>query len=235
MFFTEEFTPRLSDAKPDGTLSPEAILQIFETIGTHQALKVGDIVVNENLSWIQLQWYFKVFRLPKVTEKLLVTTWGRGNADSLIINRDYVMKSETGEELIGASGKFGILDLEHGKMLRVSAERFNKYQPESRQMFDNIPVKLVFPDFIDDGKPIFLRKSDMDFNNHVHNTKYIDFALNALPDDVYEKNNITEYRIDYRLGVTLKDKPVIKSAFKDGAYYFGIYSNGKLCTTIFLK
>ena len=40
-------------------------------------------------------------------------------------------------------------------------------------------------------------QSEIDFNDHVYNTRYMDSALEAIPPSIYTNNNICEF--SYRL------------------------------------
>lgn len=80
-----------------------------------------------------------------------------------------------------------------------------------------------------------MRCSDIDFNGHVHNTHYLDFALEALPIAEYEQSRFSFVRILYRLPLKVSDQPIIKRGTIETGFVFGVYSEKKLCTLIELK
>ena len=50
----------------------------------------------------------------------------------------------------------------------------------------------------------------MDFNAHLHNARYISLALEALPQQIYNANQIKGFRIIYRAPLTVEDTITIR-------------------------
>lgn len=237
MFYKEIYQPRVSDYDRDGKLSYEAVLQILETAGSHHSDNAGDNVIDgsqSGIAWILTDWRVQIIRRTDSKEELHITTWVRGKAPASTVFRDFILTDRNGGEVIRAEAKFALLDLAAGKLTRISEELFTSYQPEDKSVFDTASPRLRAPVEYDFEQTIELRKSDMDFNGHVHNTRYMDFAMEALPDDVY-KNDIAEFRIVYMKAVKDTSCVTLKQVLTEAGRIICIYSAEELCTLILLR
>lgn len=235
MYFTETYEPRLSDYNAAGNLSFEAMLQILENVGRHHTMMVYDKVADGGVAWVLVDWRIEISRRPKQFQKLHIKTWVHGKAPASTAYRDFIIADDKDRELMRASAKFALVDIKARKMTRISAELFNSYGPEKETAFSVDASRLQPPDAFDAAQPILLRRSDIDYNGHVHNTRYIDFLLDALPEEAFKADDFTHLRIVYRVAVEPNSNAEIKRAEMDGGYIFCVYANGQLCTMIELR
>ena len=98
-------------------------------------------------------------------------------------------------------------------------------------MFASAAPRLRAPDTFDGEKTLPLRRSDIDFNGHVHNTKYLDFALEALPDTV-PRDAFTGFRMVYPKAVKDVEAVTLKYTLTDTGPFVCVYSGDTLCTLI---
>jgi len=103
--------------------------------------------------------------------------------------------------------------------------------PETRGVFASAAPRLRAPAAFDGEKTLPLRRSDIDFNGHVHNTKYLDFALEALPDTV-PRDAFTGIRMVYPKAVKDVDAVTLKYTLTDTGPFVCVYSGDTLCTLI---
>lgn len=233
MFYKETYQPRVSDYDRDGKLSYEAVLQILETAGSHHSDRAGDNVIDgsqNGIAWILTDWRVQIIRRTNSKEELHITTWVRGKAPASTVFRDFILTDDHGNEVIRAEAKFALLDLAAGKLTRISEKLFASYQSEDKSVFDTAATRLRAPAEYDSEQTITLRRSDIDFNGHVHNTRYIDFALEALPSSSYANNNICEFRIVYMKPIKEDSAVTIKRFDDEKRYLICVYSDDVLCT-----
>lgn len=233
MFYKETYQPRVSDYDRDGKISYEAILQILETAGSHHSDRAGNNVIDgsqNGIAWILTDWRVQIIRRTDSKEELQIATWVRGKAPASTVFRDFILTDDNGNEVIRAEAKFALLDLAAGKLTRISEELFASYQPEDKSVFDTAAPRLRAPAEYDSEQTIILRKSDIDFNGHVHNTCYMDFALEALPPAIYEQNNICEFRIVYIKPIMEGSAVTVKRFGDEKTYLICVYSDDVFCT-----
>ena len=233
MFYKENYQPRISDYDRNGKLSYEAILQILESAGSHHSDSAGDSVIKgsqNGIAWILTDWRVEIIYRTDSKEKLYITTWVRGKAPASMVFRNFILTDSNGNEVIRAEAKFALLDLSTGRLTRISEALLESYQPENKTVFDTATQRLHAPTEFDDEQIITLRRSDIDFNGHVHNTRYMDFALEILPEAFYRNNNVAEIHIVYMKPLKESSAVTVKCSNAENKYRICIYSEDVLCT-----
>lgn len=248
MKYEIKIRPRLNDYNRNGRISMEGILHMIGTAGQHHSDSVKDGVVEGSLAgiaWILTEWNIKILKRPENDEEYKVATWARSQRAGVptsIVARDFVMRDERGGECVLASSKFVLMNLDTGKLARITPEMMKVYRPEETAVMQTPAGKLRMPEKCDSEVHIPKLREDIDFNGHVHNSRYIAYALEALPHDVYLEDNISSVRIEYRNPVLEND--VIRAKVVritdadctnggDCSYLVGIYNQDeKMCSVI---
>ena len=226
MFFEETVRPRVSDADRGGRLSCEALLRLLEDVGTHHSAAVSDGVIEnrgDGIIWVLVEWRLKILRRPADRETLTVATWAMGQAPSAFIRRGYTVTDGEGREVLLAEGKFALFNSETGRPVRIDESMFAAYRPEERDVFASPAPKLRPLAAYRAETPFALRRDDIDFNGHVHNTRYVTFALEALPRSLWEEGEIESFRLVYTRPVREGDGVTLKYGEKDGKHIVGVY------------
>jgi len=233
MFFDDNYLPRLGDYDQSGCLSYSAILEMLETIGTHHSIAVSDEVsFTEDITWVLVEWQIRIMKRPSLFEPLHGQTWVRRTASSIFSYRGFTVSDESGAECIRASAKFALFDLKSQKMVKISDELFAQYRPETKTVFETDPPHLKEQKYFDETLPIVLRRTDIDYNGHIHNTKYIDYALEAIPKTDYETSAFSQIRVLYRAAVKSGMSIEIKRTPVQDGYLVSIYADGVFSTMI---
>lgn len=239
MFFTEKVKPRLSDFGPDGRLSYEAILQMLETTASHHADFADDSVIENSqggTAWIFVDWRVALSRRPENDGELLVTTWARARTAASAVFRDFTVADGRGQEVLRAEAKFALLNTGTGRLSRITDELYSAYRPEEKNVFADSPTERLRPPAAYEREfPLALRRADIDYNGHVHNTRYLEFALEALPKEALAGEGLKEMRVVFSRPVTRADTPVVRYAADGDTHIVGLYAEDALCTLIALK
>ena len=237
MFFKEVYQPRISDYDRSGKLSYEAILQVLENVASNHSASAGDSVADANksgIAWVLTEWRVKILRRPENEEALDITTWVRGKAPASIVYRDFILNNKDGVEIIRAEAKFALLDLTTSRLTRINEELFDAYCPEEQTVFENIS-RLRAPSEYTAECELALRRSDIDFNGHVHNTKYVDFALQALPQNIFDADSITDIQVVYTKPVKYSDNVRLKYLETEEGHIVSVTVDGSTYAVIKMK
>ena len=234
MIWQEETKLRLSDFDQYGHFRDEALLQMLESAGSHHSDYANDSVIagsQSGIIWILSEWRIRITRRPESTDTLHISTWARGKAPAAMIYRDFIVNDDAGQELLRAEATFVLLDTAKGRLTRITEELFQAYQPREETVFDDKPGRLRAPEAPQAEYRIALRRSDIDYNNHVHNTRYLDLAREALPEELLQKQ-FDGIRIVYSKAVTLKDEVTAQYTAQDGVSVVTILANGAVCAIV---
>ncbi len=232
MIHSEKYITRIEDYTKCGVLSLPAILHVFENTGAHHSRSVDDDVIEgalKKVSWILTQWHVEIKRRPQNGEALFADTWAVDMKKSgLITVRNYIVKDQNGEICIQGAAKLVLMDLNSGKLLRIDHQMLEKYEPEPEDVIGNF-AKITEPMQYDSETGFFVRRQDIDYNNHVHNTCYLDYALEAIPRAVFEEDKFNSFDIVYKKPVFEHETVVCRyKAEENGTHTVGIYAEDEL-------
>ncbi len=228
MILRKGYHTSVEDFNKDGRLTPLAVLKIFENIGNRHSDKAGDSPFNfdgHTFAWVITEWKIEVTEYPHYTDTIEAETWSEGLTSPLVASRNFLLY-KNGEICARGTSRWVRIDLQKGRLCKIEKELIDKYEPDTKVAFEDSKVeKIPVPEAYISEKKIAIRRSDFDFNNHVHNLCYLDYAFEALPDEVYKSQDFKKIRITYKTAVTESDEIVGKYADVDGKKIVSI------CTT----
>lgn len=236
MFVDFDFQPRYEDYNKNGALKLSTMLKIFEAASTkHSDIAKDDILADtENgKAWVLTDWYLTVDKYPVCHQKLSSKTWTEPLSQILFSTRNYQLFAD-GEPAVRCMSRWIILDLATNRPHKFEKSFLENYEPEDARLFEDSKFpKFETPESFISEKEIILRRSDIDYNDHVHNLTYLDYAMEALPQDVYEKQNFKNLHICYKLAVKPGEKIVCKYTKIQNKHLCFIYdTQGQLRTQI---
>ena len=222
MIFTIPVTTRVEDFDQHGLLTPTALLSIFENTAVRHAETVGyspmDDSLRNGMAWVITNWRAEVSRAPAYDEPFTASTW--------LCN-----STREGEVLARGQAKLALVQRSTGKPCLPTPERLAAYQPELRTAFADKLPRLRPPAGCNAESPVQLRRSDMDYNGHLHNTAYLALALDAAPADVTAEG-VHTFRISYRSPLRLGDAPTLQSCPQSGGWAASFVRAGEVCAVV---
>ena len=230
MIFKEKFKMGLKDIGKENKIKNRAILEILENIGSYHSDIAGygaNDTEKNGLTWILLDWKLEVLKRPKYGQELEVNTWAK-SGNKFFTYRDYEVYDQNNNLCAIATSKWTLINIEEGKMERITDEIMKPYKLEEKDVFPSRKMeKIKIPEeFTSSIKYTVIRK-DIDINKHMHNLYYLDLAYEALPEEVYQNRPYNNVRISYKkeikLGETVNckyakenEKHIIVIESKDG-------------------
>ena len=225
-----DYTPLLEDFCSDGTVQLGAIMKILENSGNKHSDLAGDNILKGSsggIAWIMTDWLLEIDEYPKYGDKITARTWSETVKQPLACMRDFQLFCNSKSVVKGLT-KWVLVDLQTGRPLKINPELIAKYEPEEKTLFaDSKMPKILQPQTFASQTQIVLRRSDIDFNNHVHNLTYLDFAMEALPEAVYtaKKSAFRSVRIAYKTGVKSGEKITCKYAQQENHHIICIFGD----------
>ncbi len=239
MIFSEKYHSRIEDFGRGGLMTPEAVLRIFENTGSHHSDSVGDSLISgaaAGVAWIVAEWNVRIHRFPAYGEELIQSTCAVGLKPSIQCGRRMTIKTASGELCAEGNAVLVRMDVSTGRLVKSTEELIALYKPEPEDESKEKLPRLVPPKEFDAEVPVLLRRGDIDYNGHVHNANYFTLALEAMPKELYEKRQITAYRISYRSPIKESDVITAKlSADENSLLECFFSSDGTLKTIVRLE
>jgi acyl-ACP thioesterase len=193
------FSVRFGDIDRSDRLTLSAVFNYFQDAALMHAEALG--VGREPMShtgqiWILSRMSVLMERRPRYEEKIMVRSWPRGS-EKLFAVRDYDVLDETGKAIVRGRSGWLIADIEKHRPLRPQAvvEKLPK-----NEGLDALPDGLIplekRSDLLLAGERI-PRYSDIDYNGHVNNTRYIQWIQDVTPPDILENADSMRFDIYY--------------------------------------
>lgn len=224
--FEDTFKLTIRDINNKTELTNKAIISFFEDIGGRQSDIAGfglKTIEQTRISWVLLHWKVKVLKTIKYGEPVHVKTWPRGSK-GVCCFRDYEIYNNNNELCVIGTSRWALIHLENG-LMKLTDELLSKYEPVNKCVFGTPNIdKLKEPENYSSIYEYTVTRRDIDINNHMHNSCYLDLAYDALPKDVYENNTFDNFEIMYKTGALLGDKLKCFYSQVDDEYFVTIKS-----------
>lgn len=226
--YSKKFNLRTSDFDCYQKITPASVLDLFQTVAGGHALELGcgfEPLLKRNLLWVLVRTKYSIVRQPEMYQSVVVKTWPL--APSRIgFQREYIVEDEQGNPLIKGSSDWVIIHSEQRKIVSVN-DIYPQMEHLTEKCFDERLKKI--PDFESEGEGFALCPgfSQLDMNGHVNNTKYANYAVDALESD--GQSEIKTFQIDYRHEVQKGDKLTLFTKTEEGVRLVkGVNESGEL-------
>lgn len=194
------------DTDKEGKITPYNILKYFVETSASQTddfASKEENTDNLNCGWMLYKWKVQINKYPKAKEKVYIETW-ISNLDRFYAYREFAILNENDEILGVASTIFIFVDMERKRPIRIPNEFIKKSKiiNESNFVeFEDFKGKIEIHNYID----FKVRRSDIDYNNHVNNTKYLLWIMEVVPDHIYENYILSQFEIVYKKEIKYGD------------------------------
>lgn len=185
--FTYQTTVSYADVGPDQLLSYKGALRLLQEAAALASDACGygiKDIATKKVHWILMGWRVELLHKPVWSTPICIETWPR-TMDGFASDRDFLLYAN-GELVARATSRWFLISAETGRITRVTDEIRSAYPIEDITVFDDsIP---------NNGKSLeraaafttTIGRRDIDTNHHVNNLHYLDYALEALPQEVYD-------------------------------------------------
>lgn len=224
--YTNKFDINFSDVGQNNQLTDKGILRLMQEIAVLHSGSVG-YGVNDTpktgVVWLILNWKLRVFSRPKWGTTLTINTWNRCQ-NTLFSYRDLEIYDDENNLVAVATSKWLLFDVNKQAISKTTPDIREKFPVVDKCVFeDKFVEKLREPEnsnFIYEYK---IQRRDIDTNHHVNNLNYLDYAYEALPEDVYSNMNFSNIEIMYKHEAKLGDTlSIFYSHTEDNEYVITI-------------
>lgn len=195
-----------------------------EIANTH-ASQIGfgyDQLLATNSIWVLSRMKVKYIEQPVWRQTVDLTTWHKGS-ESIFALRDFELKDhDSGNSLIRATSSWLVLDAVSRKMLRPDRHFGDSYRNTilTQNALEDSCGKLSGPEDMRFVRSKEVLYSDVDFNKHTNNAKYVEWAFDCIPSEIATKQDIDWYQINFNHETVLGDIVNLYMATTDECIYF---------------
>ncbi|WP_334331644.1 acyl-[acyl-carrier-protein] thioesterase [Companilactobacillus sp. HBUAS59544] len=180
----------------------------------HQAdVDSTEMVENNGLGWVVVQYHLDILQMPTLGQKLKVTTQAT-SYNKYFFYRNFWVEDLDGNVLAKAQSAFVLIDIKERKIVGAADRLDNKFGAEEVnriQRFNRIKI----PDDYDFKQKQHIGYYNIDVNKHVNNSYYFDWMIDTLDTDFIASHRIKSMDIKYEKELNLDSQPVAYAKLDD--------------------
>lgn len=196
----QAFLVHTYEVDPEGLLTPRALCAFLQEAAGGDATRAGytmERLAQEQLAWV-IQWMrVEVERYPRRAETLTITTWAR-RFERAIAWREFDVVDGGGARVAVGTSRWAVVDLAARRLVRLPEFVRTCPVPDRPRALDRAPSSLERADPPDLERRFEVRRGDLDVLRHVNNTRYIEWALEAVPDEIQETHRPSTFEIAFK-------------------------------------
>ncbi|MCL2271980.1 MAG: thioesterase [Treponema sp.] len=200
----ETFPVRFGAIDRSDRMTLDAVFRFFQEAAISHAenLNVGrDEMIQTGQGWVLSRMSVRVDRRPDYYETVTVRTWPQG-WEKLFVIRNYEILDKNNTAIIRASSAWLVVDIEKRRPLRPQAVLTNMPGNEELEAlsYENGDAPLSSLAERDSLQKIIERKAlytDVDYNGHVNNARYIQWIEDTLDPKLLETAGKMRFDINY--------------------------------------
>lgn len=191
--FEKQFDLRYFEMGVNGEATPVTILTLLEETAADHCLSIGHSLydlLEKGIGWVLLSGRMMMDRYPVYKEKITIRTWlselttFRGTRENLILD-------EAGSIIGRAKGFWLFFDIKRRRPSRIFEEMIKQWTVQSEEsiQMDNLKIEAI-------DKAIYsnhfsVHRFDLDSNEHVNNLRYLQWAMESIPDEIVDNCYLT--------------------------------------------
>lgn len=202
--FSFDTRVRYSELNKDGVVRPEAIVNYLQDCTTFHSDSLGadvDFYKKENKVWVLNSWQIEIRKDMRAEDILTIGTWPYDFSGAYGY-RNFVIRDARGENVVEANTLWVFTDVMTGRPVKLTEEYTKFYELSEKLDMEYMDRKIKLPKEMDgvrqDDVPV--KKSFIDTNGHVNNSRYIECATEYIPDGYKVRRIRAEYKRQARYG-----------------------------------
>ena len=182
-----------------GRLQVPILCKLLQEVAVAHAAILGvgvESLINSGVAWVLSRLHLEMERWPTADNEIVIVTWPEA-ANRLFTERRFDIFNSSDACIGKVSTLWLVLDLERRRPVRLPpqvTDRLKEHEigPDPRK-FD----QLTEPSPIERELAFTVRRSDLDLADHVNNTSYVEWAIEAVPDEVWSSTEMAELEIHF--------------------------------------
>lgn len=211
------------DVGADDRMRLSAVLRYQQEAGERHLAPAGmgwTDLMSHGMAFVTSRWRTRIYRLPSMGEAVTLTTWHRDRKGPRFF-RCYEWRDGEGNLLIEGVMQFALVSVTDHRLLRGNEfDVFGVADQPTRTVACGDPTRWTLPT-LTTADTYTVRRSDIDRNGHMNNTRYADLLTDMLSTDA-----VAELELQFAGECRLGDVIVLGVAETDAVYVGGSTQRG---------
>lgn len=198
--FSMDYHIDLSDVDFNRKLKLSTLFSYFQDTASLASEDLGfgiDKLDKEyGVAWILMKIRVEIERMPILDEKISIETWPL-EPKKLEFERDYVVRDYEGNVIIRAVSSWIIMDLKERKLRRSNTFPITYPIVRNERAIECKLGKLKNFGQLEIAYQKVIGYSDVDFNEHLNNSKYVDYIMDCFMIDEHKKYQLKSIEVHF--------------------------------------
>jgi medium-chain acyl-[acyl-carrier-protein] hydrolase len=198
LIFHKEYPIHSYETDVRGFVKPSALLNYLQDSAGEHAGRLGFSVIDlvkKNMTWVLSRYHLRIHRYAEMGRRLEVTTWPSGKS-AYYATRDFEVVDGDGP-VLSATSSWMVIGLDKKQPVKLDAVIDVPYAVDRRALDDPFP-SLPVPTARESEVRFRVESDQLDWNRHVNNAVYVQWALEGVPRGVLLKSRPVAIEVSYR-------------------------------------
>lgn len=164
-----------------------------------------DELARRNQAWVLIRAKMLIERQPVWGENIILRTWPK-LMEGVVAYRDFQILDAQRTVLMAGSTSWTLMDLLTRKPVRLIGKEYDTGDLAAYHAIADKPAKIAWPDDLWLAQELSAEFSHLDMNNHVNNSRYIEWIINGLPVETLFSQQLREVEVNFISEVKHQDK-----------------------------
>jgi len=183
-------------------LKPYAFMAMAQDVANQNASEQGygySHLLTQNITWVLSRMKAEYVNPPRFQQDTVIETWQKGMKGPFSIRDFEVRDADTSELLVRCTTSWLLINLDTRNLVRM--DRIIGPQLEATAIMKDAisePAGKIRPSSnVTYTSSYTVKFSDIDYNHHVNNAKYMEWALDTIGDDLAMNHDIESWQITF--------------------------------------
>ncbi|MES2517702.1 MAG: acyl-ACP thioesterase domain-containing protein [Bacteroidota bacterium] len=214
-FITETYRIRITEVDAHSQLTIPALNGLLQEMAWRHSVvakvSVHELSAQHNISWVLSRLKIWIDRLPNYDETVTVKTYVQG-VDKYFYHRDFKVFDSAGIEIIRANSVWGLMDIVKRRLTSVPEWMLAMTLPcTEKNPVEKVSGKIAAIKNIETERHFDIRWHDIDSNQHVNNTKYVEWLMESIPSEILNNGTLNSIDMIFKNESILGDKITTQS------------------------
>lgn len=194
------------------TLRASSLVNMLIQIAWHHAEILGfgmDFLHSNELVWILSRMHIKFYSKTSWNNKLRLSTWPKG-INRLFYLRDFEVEDDSKNSVARATSEWLIIDLQTRRPKLYQPENNIFQENKDRHAITSLVAVLKCPDSKYSAFSNKVVYSDVDLNNHLTTTRYIDWMMDTFDLKFFEMVSCTDMILNFLREIPFGSKVLVR-------------------------
>lgn len=220
--YNQTFKLRTCDCDMRRLWKPSAILRAMQETAEDHINQLGlnhEKMLSIGAAWVVTRIRVEFTRMPGAGEEVLIETYPTSNRH-FFFPRSHIFRDKNGAEIGRANSLWVTMDIRNRQIVKLEEVLAKMPYNGDMKMATGMPVTVRIPEMAHRSDCFPVQYTDLDENEHVNNTKYLDWCCNALGLEILRDRCVMSFDVNYDMEICLGSQVRTEIFLKENDFVF---------------